>query len=198
MKLSFDWLGDFVDLSGLSAQEVADKLTMGAFEVEEVRVVGADIVGPLVVGQILEINPHPNADKIRVTKILLSEGEEPSEIVCGAWNIEVGHKIPVALPGAKVINRKDGSALHIKAGQIRGVTSNGMLCSPSELGVSADGEGILILDADTKVGLDAKELLGLDTDYVLIVEPRSNRGDALSVLGLARDCLLYTSDAADE
>ena len=187
MKLSFDWLGDFVDLSGLSAQEVADKLTMGAFEVEEVRVVGADIVGPLVVGQILEINPHPNADKIRVTKILLAEGEEPSEIVCGAWNIEVGHKIPVALPGAKVINRKDGSALHIKAGQIRGVTSNGMLCSPSELGVSADGEGILILDADTKVGLDAKELLGLDTDYVLIVEPRSNRGDALSVLGLARE-----------
>lgn len=187
MKLSFDWLGDFVDLSGLSAQEVADKLTMGAFEVEEVRVVGADIVGPLVVGQILEINPHPNADKIRVTKTRVAEGAEPQEIVCGAWNIEVGHKIPVALPGAKVINRKDGSALHIKAGQIRGVTSNGMLCSPSELGVSADGEGILILDAGTQVGLDVKELLGITTDYVLVVEPRSNRGDALSVLGLARE-----------
>ncbi len=187
MKLSFDWLSDFVDLSGLTAQEVADKLTMGAFEVEEVRVVGADIVGPLVVGQILEINPHPNADKIRVTKIRLAEGEEPSEIVCGAWNIEVGHKIPVALPGAKVLNRKDGTALHIKAGAIRGVTSNGMLCSPSELGVSADGEGILILDPKTQVGIDAKELLGITTDYVLIVEPRSNRGDALSVLGLARE-----------
>ena len=187
MKLSFDWLGDFVDLSGLTPQEVADKLTMGAFEVEEIRVVGADIVGPLKVGQIVEINPHPNADKIRVTKIQFGDGEEPRQIVCGAWNIEVGHKIPVALPGAKVINRKDGSALHIKAGEIRGVTSNGMLCSPSELGVSADGEGILILDANTEVGVDAKELLGITNDYVLIVEPRSNRGDALSVLGLARE-----------
>ncbi len=187
MKLSFDWLSDFVDLSGLSAQEVADKLTMGAFEVEEVSTTGPDIEGPLLVGQIMEINPHPNADKIRLTKIKFSEDGPAQEIVCGAWNIEVGHRIPVALPGAKVINRHDGSALFIKENKIRGVSSNGMLCSAPELGLSGSGEGILILDPETKLGADAKELLGLKADYVLHVEPRSNRGDALSVLGLARE-----------
>lgn len=187
MKLSFDWLGDFVDLSGLSAQEVADKLTMGAFEVEEVTTTGPDIEGPLLVGEILEIHPHPNADKIRLTKIKLGEDGPAQEIVCGAWNIEVGHRIPVALPGARVINRHDGSALHIKESKIRGVTSNGMLCSAPELGLSGGGDGIMILEASTKIGADAKEILGLKKDYVLHVEPRSNRGDALSVLGLARE-----------
>lgn len=187
MKLSFDWLSDFVDLSGLSAQELADKLTMGAFEVEEVLSFGPDIQGPLVVGEILEINPHPNADKIRLTKIRLADSGDAQEIVCGAWNIEVGHKIPVALPGAKVINRHDGSPLHIKENKIRGVTSNGMLCSAPELGIAGSGEGIMILPPSTKIGINAKDLLGLKNDYVLHVEPRSNRGDALSVLGLARE-----------
>lgn len=187
MKLSFEWLGDFLDLSGLNAQELADKLTMGAFEVEEVRAVGPDIVGPLVVGQILEINPHPNADKIRLTKIRLQDNEPAQEIVCGAWNIEVGQKIPVALPGAKVINRHDGSPLFIKESKIRGVTSNGMLCSAPELGIGGGGEGILILEESAKIGADAKDVLGLQNDYILHVEPRSNRGDALCVLGLARE-----------
>src|SRR6185295_12892978 len=98
---------------------------MGAFEVEEVTSFGPDIVGPLVVGEILEINPHPNADKIRLTKIRLEEGGDGQEIVCGAWNIEVGHKIPVALPGARVINRHDGKPLLIERSKIRGVSSNG-------------------------------------------------------------------------
>ncbi|MBX9689167.1 MAG: phenylalanine--tRNA ligase subunit beta [Candidatus Obscuribacterales bacterium] len=187
MKLSFDWLSDFVDLSGLSASELADKLTMGAFEVEEIECVGPDIEGPVLVGEILDIQSHPDADKIRLTKIRLSEGAEPQEIVCGAWNIEVGHKIPVALPGAKVINRKDGSPLPIKQSKIRGVVSNGMLCSAPELGLSGSGEGIMILDPSAKIGLDAKDLLGIRNDYVLHVEPRSNRGDALSVLGMARE-----------
>jgi phenylalanyl-tRNA synthetase beta chain len=187
LKLSFNWLGDFVDLSGLTPQEVADRLTMGAFEVEEVVSFGPDIQGPLVVGEILEINPHPNADKIRLTKIRLAEGGQPQEIVCGAWNIEVGNKIPVALPGARVINRHDGSPLAIKESKIRGVASHGMLCSSPELGIIGESEGIIILSPETKVGLDAKEVLGLKNDYILHVEPRSNRGDALCVLGLARE-----------
>jgi phenylalanyl-tRNA synthetase beta chain len=193
MKLSFDWLGDFVDLSGITPQELADKLTMGAFEVEEVTLVGPDLVGPIVVGEIMEIHPHPNADKIRLTKTRIKDGEAPLEIVCGAQNIEVGQRIPVALAGAKVINRKDGSALLIKASAIRGVQSNGMLCSPPELGINmgeAAGEGILILNAKGEtpaLGTDIKELLQIKTDYVLHVEPRSNRGDALSVRGLARE-----------
>lgn len=187
MKLSFDWLSDYVDLSGLSPQEVADKLTMGAFEVEEVREFGPDIQGDVVVGQIVEIAPHPNADKIRVTQVKLADNDEPRQVVCGAWNIEVGHRIPVALPGSKVINRKDGTALNIMQSQIRGVTSNGMLCSPPELGVSGNGEGILILDEKTPLGTDVRQLLGITRDSVLIVGPRSNRGDALSVVGMARE-----------
>jgi len=193
MKLSFDWLGDYVDLTGISPQELAEKLTMGAFEVEEVTVFGPDLVGPIVVGEIMEIHPHPNADKIRLTKTRIKDGEEPLDIVCGAQNIEVGMRVPVALPGAKVINRKDGTALAIKASAIRGVHSNGMLCSPPELGIDmgeGTSEGILVLNANGKtpaLGEDIKTVLGLKTDYILHVEPRSNRGDALSVQGLARE-----------
>ncbi|MBY0356995.1 MAG: phenylalanine--tRNA ligase subunit beta [Candidatus Obscuribacterales bacterium] len=187
MKLSFEWLSDFVDLSGITPEELASKLTMGAFEVEEIERHGPDIQGSVVVGEIVEINPHPDADKIRVTKIKLDENSEPQEIVCGAWNIEPGHRIPVALPGAKVINRHDGTALAIKQSKIRGVVSNGMLCSAPELGIAGNGEGILILDKSTKLGADIKELLNLKQDAILHVEPRSNRGDAMCVLGMARE-----------
>lgn len=188
MKLSFNWLSDFVDVSGLSPQEVADKLTMGAMEVEEVRAFGPDLVGEVVTGEIVEINPHPNADKIRLTKVRFAENSnDVREIVCGAWNIEVGNRIPVALPGSRVINRHDGTPLEIKESKIRGVTSNGMLCSAPELGIAGSGEGILILPADTPLGVDAKELLHLTRDYILHVGSRSNRGDALCVVGLARE-----------
>ncbi|HEY9684901.1 MAG TPA: phenylalanine--tRNA ligase subunit beta [Oculatellaceae cyanobacterium] len=195
MKLSFDWLSDYVDLNGVSPQELAEKLTMGAFEVEEVTTVGAAIEGPLVIGEIIEIHQHPNADKIRLTKTRIAPGQDPVEIVCGAQNIEPGQIIPVALPGARVLDRKTGGPLFIKASAIRGVQSNGMLCSPSELGITVNGvsdpeAGILILDKATmqgKIGHDARELLSLKPDYVLHVEPRSNRGDAMSVCGLARE-----------
>ena len=193
MKLSFDWLSEFVDLEGLSAAQVAEKLTMGAFEVEEVTPVGAEITGPLVLGEILEINPHPNASKIRLTKTRVAPGAEPLEIVCGAANIEVGHRIAVALDGACVVNRHDGSKLEIKISTIRGVKSNGMLCSAAELGIATDdttGEGIYILNdlaGDRPLGTDIRDILDLKNDYILHVEPRSNRGDALCVAGLARE-----------
>jgi phenylalanyl-tRNA synthetase beta chain len=188
VKLSYNWLCDFVDVSGLSPQEVADKLTMGAMEVEEVRPFGPDLEGEVVVGEIVEINPHPNADKIRLTKIRFVENSnDVREIVCGAWNIEVGNRIPVALPGSRVISRHDGTALEIKESKIRGFTSNGMLCSAPELGIAGSGEGILILPADTPLGVDAKELLHLTRDWILHVGSRSNRGDALCVIGLARE-----------
>ncbi|HEY9784388.1 MAG TPA: phenylalanine--tRNA ligase subunit beta [Candidatus Obscuribacterales bacterium] len=196
MKLSYEWLEDFVNLDGISPQELADKLTMNAFEVEEVRKVGPDIEGPVVVGEIMQISPHPNADKIRLTRVKVDPHQEPLEIVCGAQNIEVGQIVPVALPGARVLNRHDGSPLHIKAAPIRGVKSNGMLCSPGELGAkSADVDGILILSDRPEfsktngltLGADVKKLLHLLPDWVLHVAPRSNRGDALSVIGLARE-----------
>lgn len=198
MKVSLDWLNsDYVDLSDLSHEQVAEKLTMGAFEVEEVTVHGSDLEGPVVVGEILEIHQHPNADKIRLTRTRVKAGDEPLDIVCGAQNIEVGQIIPVALPGAKVVNRHDGSPLPIKASAIRGVKSNGMLCSAAELGIACDdkfGEGILVLaDKDSPkksgftLGADARELLQIKPDHIMHVEPRSNRGDALCVAGLARE-----------
>jgi phenylalanyl-tRNA synthetase beta chain len=187
VKLSFNWLSDYVDLSGLTPEEVAEKLTMGAFEVEEIKRVGPDIQGDVLVGEILDIRKHPDADKIRITTIRVSETDEPRQIVCGAWNIEVGQRIPVAMPGAKVINRMDGKALLIKESKMRGEVSQGMLCSAPELGIAGSGEGILILDPQTSVGTNAKELLNIKQDAVLHVGTRSNRGDALCVLGLARE-----------
>lgn len=187
MRLSFDWLCDFVDLSGITPEEVAERLTASAFEVEEVRRVGPDVEGPLVVGEIVEINPHPNADKIRLTKVKIDSQLEPQEIVCGAPNIIVGQRVPVALPGARVINRHDGTALPIKVSKIRGVQSNGMLCSAAELGITAPDDGILLLFGNPDLGSDVKKLLNLYPDWIFHVEPRSNRGDALSVLGMARE-----------
>src|SRR5271156_2661526 len=112
MKLSFDWLSDYIDLSGLSPQLVAEKLTMNAFEVEGIDTIGPDLKGPIVVGEIVDIQEHPdpNISKMRVTKVIVEEGQAPLQIVCGAANILVGQRIPVALPGSLVINRHDGSA----------------------------------------------------------------------------------------
>lgn len=198
MKLSYSWLCDYVNLDGLAIEDVKDKLTMGAFEVEEMSKEGPDLTGPVVLGEIVDIKVHPNADKIRLTKVKLKKDQDPVEIVCGAQNIEVGQKIPVALPGSVVVNRKTGDKLEIKAGEIRGVTSNGMLCSPPELGITdGDSEGILILskpgENGLELGIDIIEHLSLKPDYVFHVAPRSNRGDALSVIGLAREMAALTN-----
>jgi phenylalanyl-tRNA synthetase beta chain len=198
MRVPFNWLAEYVDLTGLTPQEVAEKLTMGAFEVEEIRLFGPDIQGQVVVGEIVEINPHPNANKIRLTKVKVDSKSEPLGIVCGALNIEVGHIVPVALPGAKVINRHDGTPLNIQVSTIRGAQSIGMLCSPPELGLTVgESEGILIFDKahGYKLGQDVKEILGLTQDHVLHVSPRSNRGDALSIRGLAREVAALTGRA---
>jgi phenylalanyl-tRNA synthetase beta chain len=195
MKVPFSWLSEYVELDGLTPQEVADQLSMGAFEVEEIRPFGGGIEGPVVVGEILEINPIPKTTKVRLTKVKVDPTSEPLEIVCGAQNIEVGQVIPVALPGSTVINRKDGSAMPIKTAPIYGVVSNGMLCSPPELGLTGgESEGILIFEKtkNYKLGQDVKALLSLAQDYVLHVSPRSNRGDALSIRGLAREVAALT------
>src|SRR5579871_1294627 len=123
MKLSFDWLKDYVDLSGISPQLLAEKLTMGAFEVETVESFGADLTGPIVIGEIVEIQAHPDpkVTKMRLTKVKVDDKQDPLDIVCGASNIAVGQRVPVALPGAVVINRHDGTAFPIVAVEKRGV-----------------------------------------------------------------------------
>ncbi len=192
MKLSLTWLNNFLSLDGISPVELAQKLTMNSFEVEEIIEVGADLKGPLVIGQILDIQKHPNADKLSVTKVT-TDGKNELQIVCGAKNIEVGQKVPVSLVGAEVVNRQDGSKLVIKKAKIRDIESSGMLCSPGELGINSENEsGILILPENAPVGKEIVDYLSLQKDIVLEVAARSNRGDALSVYGLSKEVSALT------
>ncbi len=192
MKLSFNWLADYIDLSGITPDALAEKLTMNAFEVESVDAFGPDLTGPIVVGEIVDIQAHPDpkVSKMRVTKTRIAEGQEPLQIVCGAANIAIGQRVPVALPGSIVVNRHDGSPFPITLADKRGVQSNGMLCAAAELGITdSDTDGILILDPSlaNKLGSNIQDLLCLSKDYVLTVASRSNRGDAVCVRGLARE-----------
>lgn len=196
MKLSLNWLKSFLDLDNITPEEIASKLTMGAFEVEEIQKVGATLKEPIVTGKILKIEKHPNADRLVLTTVT-TNGKNELKIVCGAKNIKEGQLVPVSLPGAVVVNRKDGSELTIKISKIRDIESNGMLLSPSELGLEAFGsqkaeDGILILPEDTKLGQSVIDYLLLKQDLVLEVGSRSNRGDALSIYGLAKEISAVT------
>ncbi len=203
MKLSLSWLEDFVDTSSLSPAELASELTMKAFEVEELTKIGDKLEGAVVLGEIREITKHPDADKLQITQTCIGYKADGSEdlqqIVCGARNIKVGQKVPVATIGSKVVDRHSGGVLEIRKSKIRGVESCGMLCSPDELGYSESeseaikakqGDGIYILDelaAQHKLGSDIRSVLGFKTDYVFDIGARSNRGDALSIYGQARE-----------
>ncbi len=200
MKLSYNWLKDFIDLRDIKLEDLVEKLTMGAFEVEEATALGADLGDDIVLGEIREIAKHPDADKLQVTQTCIGYNANGSEniqqIVCGATNIAVGQKVPVATIGATVLNRHDSSTFQIKKSKIRGIESCGMLCAAEELGLSEttlkfikekQGDGIYILSSDLKLGAPVSKVLNLEPDYVLEVGARSNRGDALSVLGQARE-----------
>lgn len=211
MKLSYNWLNDFVDLKDMDLNSLVSELTMKAFEVESVETIGNDLGNEVVLGEIREITKHPDADKLQVTKTCIGYNADGSEniqqIVCGASNIAVGQKIPVATIGAIVTNRHDGSKFQIKKSKIRGVESNGMLCSPDELGFTEasvtaikekQGDGIYILSDITgsnKPGEPISKVLNSKTDYVLEIGARSNRGDALSVLGQAKEIAAVTGKA---
>jgi phenylalanyl-tRNA synthetase beta chain len=177
MKFSVNWLREFVDLPA-SIDELADLLTMGGLEIEGIEKRGANFAN-VVVAQINASSQHPNADRLSVCQVDDGSGQ-PRQIVCGAKNYKVGDKVPLALPGAVLVND-----LKIKPSKLRGVESQGMLCSPSELGLSEDSDGLLILSPDAKVGEPIASLFPEDT--VLDVEITPNRGDLLSHFGLARD-----------
>ena len=178
MKYSYNWLKELTETK-LSAQKIVDAITMHSFEVEEVSEVGSDLEG-VVVGEILEIKKHSNADKLQLTKINI--GKQVLDIVCGAHNISVGDKVPVALVGTKLPN-----GIEIKEAEIRGEKSFGMLCAVDELGLGSDHSGIIILDKKAKVGSPAGKLLS-EKDTVLEIKILPDRAhDALSHVGLARE-----------
>lgn len=178
MRVSFNWLKEFVDVP-VSAEELAERLTLVGLTVETVEEPGRDI-SRVVTGRVTEIKPHPNADRLVVCMVDTGGGEEIT-VVTGADNMRVGDIVPVALEGARL-----AGGMVIKRAKLRGVSSNGMMCAADELGVGEDHEGIMILDPDLPIGVDVKPILGLD-DTILELDLTPNRGDALSILGVARD-----------
>ncbi len=182
MRVPFQWL---CELAGLSApvDEVARRLTNAGFEVAAVHHAG-EHWERVVVGQVVRIDPHPNADRLNLPTV--TTGEAELQVVCGAWNFEMGDKIAFAHSGARLWNAyaTEPRLEELKPTKIRGVLSRGMLCSPRELGLGDDHQGILILDPSAPVGRPLIEVLG---DPVLEFELKANRPDALSVLGVARE-----------
>ncbi len=182
MKVSLNWLSDYVQLP--EVDELARRLTMAGLEVEGIERIGADLAG-VVVAQIKESVPHPNADKLSVTKIDAGTGQL-LQVVCGAKNYEVGDKVPLATVGTRLPGGQQ-----IQAAKLRGVDSFGMLCSARELGLSEDAAGLLILDPAAKVGQGIAAALGIE-DVVLELNVTPNRPDALSHLGIAREIAVLT------
>jgi phenylalanyl-tRNA synthetase beta chain len=177
MKFSVNWLREFVELPA-SVDELTELLTMGGTEIEGIEKRGATFDN-VVVAQINASEQHPNADRLSVCQVDDGSGQA-RQIVCGAKNYKVGDKVPLALPGAVLVGD-----LKIKPSKLRGVESQGMLCSPSELGLSEDSDGLLILSPEAKIGAPIASLFPEDT--ILDVEITPNRGDLLSHFGLARE-----------
>jgi phenylalanyl-tRNA synthetase beta chain len=182
MKVSVNWLKELVAVD-LSVEEIAHKLTMAGLEVEEVTPVAAAF-NNIVVAEVKTVAPHPNADKLRVTEVDAGTGVL-LQIVCGAPNVAVGMRVPCAMVGAVL------PGLEIKQAKLRGVESNGMLCSAKELGLSDDHGGLLPLSGDAPIGQDIRDYLDLN-DVVLTLKMTPNRGDCLSMVGIARDLAAIT------
>jgi phenylalanyl-tRNA synthetase beta chain len=181
VRVPLSWLRDYVDID-LSPEGLAERLTLLGMEVKGIERWGSDW-HQVVVGELLEVRPHPRADRLSLTKVTLGSGE-PLEIVCGATNIAAGQRIPVALPGAVLPGGRT-----IERAEKMGVVSNGMLCSGDELRLTADADGILILPGETPLGAPLVDLYG---DVVLDVDVKPNRGDALCLVGLAREVAAAT------
>jgi len=183
MKFSVNWLREFVDLPK-NPEEIADLLTRAGVETKGIETRGAKIDN-VIVSQITASSRHPNADRLTVCEVDDASGTK-RQIVCGATNYKVGDKVPLALPGAKLPNGTE-----IRKSKLRGVESEGMLCSAIELGLGSDAAGLLILSPEAKVGAPISDLFPSDT--ILDVEITPNRGDLLSHFGLAREIAALTA-----
>ena len=183
MRVPLSWLREYVDVD-LSPRELADELTMRGMEVSAIETAGADWTD-VVVGRLLDVQRHPNADTLWLTKVDVGE-PEPLEIVCGAQNLEVGQLVPAARVGAVLPGDR-----RIERSKIRGVVSDGMLCSAIELRLGTDAEGIHILGHGDEIALGTP-LADLVGETVLDVDVKPNRGDALSLVGLAREIAAFT------
>ncbi len=191
MQVSLNWINEFVDLSNVETSQIAHELTMSGLEVE-----GWEDVKPMFTNiktvKIEKIDNHPNSDRLHL--VTVNNGTELRTVVCGAQNIQEGQIVPYASVGSQVLDRKTGEMFTLTPAVIRGVESQGMLCSSDELGVSERGyqeeDGILILNRifpNVGLGEDVKDVLGFEKDTVIEVAPTANRGDQMSVIGVARE-----------
>ncbi len=191
MQVSINWLNEFVDLSNIEDEQIAHELTMSGLEVEAVEEVKPRFTNIKTV-KIEKIDNHPNSDHLHL--VTVNTGSGLKTVVCGAQNIKEGQIVPYASVGSQVLDRKTGEMFTLTPAVIRGVESQGMLCSADELGVAErnyqEEDGILILNRifpDVKIGENVEDVLGFEKDTVIDVAPTANRGDQMSVIGVARE-----------
>ena len=191
MQVSLKWLNELVDLSGIEVAQIAHELTMSGLEVEEVEEVKAKFTN-IITAKIEKIDNHPNSDRLHL--VTVNTGSAIKTVVCGAQNIQEGQVIPYASVGSKVLDKKTGEQFELTPAVIRGVESQGMLCSDDELGVNdrnyQEEDGILILNRlfpNVGLGLNVEDVLGFEKDYIIHTAPTANRGDEMSVVGIARE-----------
>ncbi len=194
MLVPISWLKNYVPIND-SPEELAHKLTMAGIEIGDVDVIGADWEPEsLIVGHVLKVDPHPNADRLRLPTVDLGNGETAT-VVCGAPNVAAGQKIAFAREGAMLYSPRSEKMETLKRARIRGVESAGMVCSVLELGLGEDHEGILVLDDNAPVGTPLGQYLG---DAILDAEVTSNRPDCLSILGVAHEVAAITGESMTE
>lgn len=190
MKISYNWLKEFIDTEK-SPEEISKILTGTGLEVESLEKVQAIAGGleGLVIGYVKETTQHPNADRLKITKVDVG-GAEDLQIVCGASNVAAGQKVVVATVGT-MVHPSTGEPFKINKSKIRGEVSEGMICAEDEIGLGHSHEGIMVLDADVPVGKLAKEHFNVQDDYMYEIGLTPNRADAASHLGTARDIAAF-------
>jgi phenylalanyl-tRNA synthetase beta chain len=191
MRVPLSWLAEYVQLT-LPPEELAHRLTMAGVEAIFDPGPGANWDN-VVVGHVLSIDPHPNADRLRLATVNI--GDDTETVVCGAPNVAVGQRIAFAKVGANLIDGHSGEPMELKVATIRGVVSAGMVCSSKELSLSGEHEGILVLDGDAPVGMPFAEYM---PTAALDIEITANRGDCLSMLGIAHEVAAITGQAVSE
>src|SRR3954463_6204806 len=192
MKVTLNWLKEYVDFDW-SPEELGERLTMLGLEVEGIEKQTGEFEN-VVVAEILSSEKHPNADKLSVCRV--NDGKEERVIVCGAKNYKAGDKVPLALPGCTLPTAPGEQPFTIKISKMRGVESQGMMCSSKELGLAEDAEGLMILSPDAKVGQSLAEHLGRSVgDVVFDLEITPNRPDLNSVIGIAREISALTGNS---
>jgi len=187
MKVSLKWLRDYVDIK-LAPEELAEQLTMSGQEVKSIQIIGGTWDN-VVIGEVVALNPHPNADRLKLATVDLGTGQVTT--VCGAPNIGLGQRVPFAHIGARLIDPHTEETVLLKPAKIRGVASEGMVCSEKELGISDNHEGILVLPPEAPIGTPLSAYLG---DVIFDLDVTPNRPDCLSVIGVAREIAALTGE----